>query len=172
MSSCQFIQALAPLQAGIQPLPQRDEADEPAKKRKGGSGQQASKQLAVMRWSMCVAYVVPPGLAQRLCEDVRVCKGRVLKSPDIWLAHYTKYFLWPPAFGDQGCDSQCFTDSRELGTDLYCSSEMRRLAEKAGRALPALGAPEADVQNWQIRELTQMAVTRQHIGGKSRTPGR
>ena len=102
---------------------------------------------------MCVAYVVPPGFASKLVDDVIACKGRALKSPDIWLGPYTKYFLWPPAFGDQGVDSMCFTDKRELTTDLYCSSEMRNVAEKAGRPMPALGAPAVDVHNWQIREL-------------------
>ena len=107
---------------------------------------------------MCVAYVVPPGFAGKLCSDVLTCKGRVLKSPDIFLAHYSKYFLWPSAFGDQGEDSQCCTDSRELGTDLYCSREMRRIAEKAGRDLPALGASQSEVQAWQIQELSHQRL--------------
>lgn len=153
MSSLQFLRVLAPLQVGIRPLPQQ--AGEGAKKRKGGNGQQASRQVTVMRWSMCVAYVVPPGFAKRLCADVDQCRKKNLKSPDVWLAHYTKYFLWPPAFGDQGLRSQCFTDSCEGGCDLYCSSDMRRVADKAGRALPEVGAPQVDVQNWQIRELCE-----------------
>lgn len=164
----QFLEVLASLQAGLQPLPQRDHdneliANKPANKR---------KQLAVIRWSMCVAYVVPPGFASRLNEDVKVCSGRVLTSPDIWLGHYTKYFLWPPAFGDQGCESsRSFTDSHELTTDLYCSSEMRHVAEKAGRPMPALGAPVVDVQNWQIRELLLQRPAGRQSGDKCHAPG-
>ena len=153
VTNLQFLKTIASLQPGLQPLP-HEEVDKPGKKRKRGGNQQASKQLAVMRWSMCVAYVVPPGFAKQLCDDVRGCKGYLLKSPDIWLAPYTKYFLWPPAFGDQGGDSQCFTEIRELGTDLYCSEEMRRIAKKSERALPQLGAPEAAILTWQIQELT------------------
>ena len=161
LSNLQFLKIIASLQPGLQPLP-HEEGDKPGKKRKGGSNQQA-----VMRWSMCVAYVVPPGFAKQLCDDVCGCKGHLLKSPDIWLARYTKYFLWPPAFGDQGDDSQCFTEIRELGTDLYCSNEMRRIAEKCERVLPQLGAPEADVLSWQIRELTLQRNMKQ--SGKSRS---
>ena len=163
MSKLQFLNIIASLQPGLQPLP-HEEVDKPGKKRKRGGNQQASKQLAVMRWSMCVAYVVPPGFAKQLCDDVRGCKGHLLKSPDIWLAPYTKYFLWPPAFGDQGDGSQCFIEIREFGTDLYCSNEMRRIAEKSERALPQLGAPEADVLTWQIQELTlQRNMTQQFL---------
>ena len=154
VSNLQFLKTIASLQPGLQPLPHNEEEDIPGKKRTGGANQQASKQSAVMRWSMCVAYVVPPGFAKQLCDSVSGCKGRLLKSPDIWLAPYTKYFLWPPAFGDQGGDSQCFTEIRELGTDLYCSEEMRRIAKKSKRALPQLGAPEAAILTWQIQELT------------------
>ena len=153
VSNLQFLKTIASLQPGLQPLP-HEEVDNPGKKRTGGANRQASKQSAVMRWSMCVAYVVPPGFAKQLCDSVSGCNGRLLKSPDIWLAPYTKYFLWPPAFGDQGGDSQCFTEIRELGTDLYCSEEMRRIAKKSKRALPQLGAPEAAILTWQIQELT------------------
>eukprot|EP00974_Lingulodinium_polyedra_P095563 9261737-Lingulodinium_polyedra.AAC.1 len=59
-----------------------------------------------MRWSMCVAYLVPPGFAWKLCQDVGRCKGRILKSPDLGFADYTKYFIWPPAFGGQGGTSR------------------------------------------------------------------
>ena len=152
VTNLQFLKTIASLQPGLQPLPHNE--DIPGKKRTGGANQQASKQSAVMRWSMCVAYVVPPGFAKQLCDSVSGCNGRLLKSPDIWLAPYTKYFLWPPAFGDQGGDSQCFTEIRELGTDLYCSEEMRRIAKKSKRALPQLGAPEAAILTWQIQELT------------------
>ena len=154
VSNLQFLKTIASLQPGLQPLP-HEEADKPGKKRKGGSSQQASKQLAVMQWSMCVAYVVPPGFAKKLCNDVHYCKGHFLKSPDMWLASYTKHLLWPPAFEDQGTTSQCFTDNREQGTDLYCSNEMRQIAEQRGRPLPPRGAVAADVLSWQIRELTQ-----------------
>ena len=120
---------------------------------------------------MCVAYIVPPGFAAKLCADVDRCRGRTLKSPDIWLAHYAKYCLWPPAFGDQGNDSQCYTDSKELGTDLYCSKEMRRAAEQSRRPLPALGAPEDDVLKWQAQELDlqrKMAQFSKHSSCKAK----
>ena len=162
VTNLQFLKTIASLQPGLQPLPHNE--DIPGKKRTGGANQQASKQSAVMRWSMCVAYVVPPGFAKQLCDSVSGCNGRLLKSPDIWLAPYTKYFLWPPAFGDQGGDSQCFTEIRELGTDLYCSEEMRRIAKKSKRALPQLGAPEAAILTWQIQELTlQRNMTQQFL---------
>ena len=168
VSNLQFLKTIASLQPGLQPLPHNEEEDIPGKKRTGGANQQASKQSAVMRWSMCVAYVVPPGFAKQLCDSVSGCNGRLLKSPDIWLAPYTKYFLWPPAFGVQGDGSQCFIEIREFDTDLYCNNEMRRIAEKSERALPQLGAPEADVLSWQIRELTlQRNMTQQ--SGKSRS---
>ena len=48
----------------------------------------------------------------------------------------------------------------QLGTDLYCSREMRRVAQKVGRDLPELGAPEVAVWSWQIRERARKLSNR------------
>ena len=37
----------------------------------------------MIRCCMCVAYSVPLGFAAKLCRDVQLWKGKVLKSPDI-----------------------------------------------------------------------------------------
>ncbi len=147
VTSCTFLRVLCRYQAGVNPLPKRTD-----------SSRQASQELAAkscdnMCWAMCVAYFVPAGMAAKLCKDVEACKKRVLKSPDVWLSAYTKYFLWPPAFGDQGGESECLTHPSERGTDLYCSSEMRASAERASRPLPERGCAREQILAWQIKEL-------------------
>ena len=67
-----------------------------------------------MRSAMRVAYYFFPGLAAQFIDVVcRPQKKKLFKSPDIFLAPYTKYFLWPPAFGDQGGQSLCFTHNKD-----------------------------------------------------------
>ena len=88
------------------------------------------------------------------CGAVGNAQKKSLKAPDIWLNAFTSYFLWPPAFGDQGEGSRCFTDRRDLGTDLYCSTAMRSLAARLGRTLPQRGCPIVDVLTWQVDELS------------------
>ena len=63
-------------------------------------------------------------------------KKKLFKSPDIFLAPFTKYLLWPPVFGDQGAQSLCFMHNKEVGTDLYCSAGMR---ERVRQPLPVPG---------------------------------
>ena len=68
---------------------------------------------------VCVAYYIPPGRAALLIDLVDdKHKKHVFRSPDAFLAPFTQYCLWPPAFGDQGEQSLCFTHSKELGVDL------------------------------------------------------
>ena len=155
VSSHGFLKVLAESPLGIQPLPQRGHL-------KPGS-QQASKQRVAkakphdeMKWAMCVAYWIPPGMATHLCDLVSKAARKTFRSPDIWLAPLTKYFLWPPAFGDQGAESQCFTHASESGTDLYANSEMRGIAEKIGRPLPHRGCSREDVLIWQLQEMRHM----------------
>ena len=80
----------------------------------------------------------------------------MFKSPDIFLAPFTKYFLWPPAFGDQGTQSLCFTYKKDLGTDLYCSAGMREVAISLSRPLPPLGCSTAALLDWQLLQSKQL----------------
>ena len=110
-----------------------------------------------MRWAMCVAYYVPPGMAAQLLDVVWSAKKKhMFKSPDIFLAPFTKYFLWPPAFGDQGKQSLCFTHKEDLGTDLYCSAGMREVAASLSRPLPPLGCSTVDLLEWQLLQSMQL----------------
>ena len=104
-----------------------------------------------MRWAMCVAYYIPAGMGAQLLKVVQTTtKKNVFKSPDVFLQPFTKYFLWPPAFGDQGEHSCCFTHKKDLGTDLYCSAGMREVAEGLGRPLPKVGCSTITLLDWQI----------------------
>ena len=97
---------------------------------------------------MCVAYYIPPGMAAPLIDVVdHPQKKKLFKSPDICLAPFTKYFVWPPVFGDQGAQSLCFMHNKELGTDLYCSAGMR---ERVRQPLPVLGFSTVALLDWQI----------------------
>ena len=110
-----------------------------------------------MRWAMCVAYYVPPGMAAQLIDVVDSAnKKNMFKSPDVFLAPFTKYFLWPPAFGDQGKQSLCFTHKKDLGTDLYCSAGMREVAASLSRPLPPLGCSTAALLDWQLLQSKQL----------------
>ena len=72
-----------------------------------------------MPWAMCVAYYIPPGMAAQLIYVVdHPRKKKLFKSHDVFLAPFTKYLLWPPAFGDKRGQSLCFTHNTDLGTDL------------------------------------------------------
>ena len=106
-----------------------------------------------MRWAMCVAYYIPPGMAAQLIHVVdHPRKNKLFKSLDVFLAPFTKYLLWPPAFGDQGAQSLCFTHKKDLVTDLYCSSGMREVVARMHRPLPPPGRSTVDLLDWQIRE--------------------
>ena len=74
-------------------------------------------------------------------------KKKLFKSLDIFLAPFTKYFVWAPVFGDQGAQSLCFMHNKELGTDLYCSAGMR---ERVRQPLPVPGFSTATLLDWQI----------------------
>ena len=94
----------------------------------------------------------------------------MLKSPDALLEPFTKYFLWPPAFGDQGDQSLCFTHNKGLGTDLYCSAGVRAIAESLHRPLPPLGCGAVALQDWQIlqsKQLLEKAHDRRAQKGKT-----
>ena len=80
----------------------------------------------------------------------------MFKSPDIFLAPFTKYFLWPPAFGDQGKQSLCFTHKKDLRTDFYCSAGMRAAAARLSRPLPPLGCSTAALLDWQLLQSKQL----------------
>ena len=109
-----------------------------------------------MRWAMCVAYYVPPGMAAQLIDVVDSANKNMFKSLDIFLEPFTKYFLWPPAFGDQGKQSLCFTHKKDLGTDLYCSAGMREVAASLSRPLPPLGCSTDDILDWQLIQSKQL----------------
>ena len=56
-----------------------------------------------MRWSMCVAYYVPMGMAGKLIDAVdNTTKRNVFKSPEVCVHSFTTYCLWPPSSCDQG----------------------------------------------------------------------
>ena len=74
----------------------------------------------------------------------------------MFLETFTEYFLWPPAFGDQGTESLCLTHKQDLDTDLYCSVGMRQVAESFGRSLPARGCTTVELLDWQIAQSKHM----------------
>ena len=77
-----FLDVIAHLTTGVHELPQK---------------QDKNGKLYEMRWAMCVAYYVPPGMAAMLvCVVENTAKGHVFKSPDAFLRRFVKYFLWPP----------------------------------------------------------------------------
>ena len=115
-----------------------------------------NQKVHEMRWAMCVAYYMPPGMATALLRMVCAEKKKAFKSPDVFLQPFTRYFLWPPAFGDQGDQSCCFTDKRDLGTDLYCSAEMREVAVQLQRPLPPAGCATITLLDWQIRAAKKL----------------
>ena len=82
--------------------------------------------------------------------------NNMFKLFDIFLAPFTKYFLWPPAFGDQGKQSLCFTHKKDLGTDLYCSVGMREVAASLSRPLPPLGCSTVALLDWQLLQSKQL----------------
>ena len=99
-----------------------------------------------MRWATCVAYYIPPGMAaQRIDVVDHPQKNKLFKSPDIFLAPFSKCLLWPPAFGDQGAQSLCFTHNKDLGTDLYCSAGMREVVARMHWPLPKPGCSTDDL---------------------------
>ena len=117
-----------------------------------------------MRWSRCTAYYIPPGMATKLCREVDDTCTKTLKTPDVWLGAFTKYFLWPPAFGDQGdvnqrltpaCDRWC-----DRSTDWYCDAEMREWAMQHGRELPQGGCSTEQVLSWQVDDLRKQVMSR------------
>ena len=95
-------------------------------------------------------------MAAQLIDVVDSANKNMFKSPDIFLAPFTKYFLWPPAFGDQGKQSLCFTHKKDLGTDLYCSAGMREVAASLSRPLPPLGCSTAALLDWQLLQSKQL----------------
>ena len=141
ISAGKFLDAVTHLPVGVQELPKQLDKNQKAHE---------------MRWAMCVAYYMPPGMAKELLAVVFENKKKTFKSPDIFLQPFTKYFLWPPAFGDQGDQSCCFTDKRDLGTDLYCSAEMRMVAQKLHRPLPPAGCSTIALLDWQIRAAKKL----------------
>ena len=67
-----------------------------------------------MPWAMRAAYYIPPGMAAPLIDVVdHPNKKKLFKLPDIFLATFTKYLLWPPVFGDQGAQRLCFMRTKE-----------------------------------------------------------
>ena len=117
-----------------------------------------------MRWAMCVACYVPPGMAAQLIDSVENTMNKnIFKSPDVFLQPFTKYFLWPPAFGDQGKQSCRFTHKKDLGTDLYCSAGMREVAASTsiGRPLPAIGCSTVELLDWQILQSKHLLESEQ-----------
>jgi hypothetical protein len=85
-----------------------------------------------MKWYMAVAYYVPAGMAEALLREVYTTEKKLLKSPDTWLNSFATHFVWPPAFGDQGAESQCLTASEYHDSDFYCSTRMFRTARRLG----------------------------------------
>ena len=142
ISGGKFIDTIVHLTTGMHELPvQSNRTGEPSQ----------------MRWAMCVAYYIPPGLAAQLIDVVdHPQKKKLFKSPDIFLAPFTKYFLWPPAFGDQGGQSLCFTHNKDLGTDLYCSAGMREVVASMRRPLPPPGCSTVALLDWQILQSKEL----------------
>jgi hypothetical protein len=91
---------LSMLQEGWNPIP--------------GSGSSSSSSTGApgivagaprMKWTMCVAYFLPRGIAAMLVAKVAATSSRTLRSPDIWLSPHCTHCMWPPPFGDQGARS-------------------------------------------------------------------
>ena len=102
---------------------------------------------------MCVAYDIPPGMAAQpthVADHPR--KKKLFKSLDVFLAPFTKFLLWPPACGDQGAQSLCFTHKEDLRTDLHWSAGMREVVARMHRPLPPPGCSTVDLLDWQTRE--------------------
>ena len=98
--------------------------------------------------------------------DAEAARNKNLKSPDVWLEKYTKYFLWPPAFGDQGGESQCLTSGADRSTDLFCSKEMRTAALRMGRPLPKKGCSTQEVLSWQVDDLREQVTHMRKAKGR------
>ena len=99
-SAGKFLDIIIHLTTGMHELPvQRYRTGEPSQ----------------MPWAMCAAYYIPPGMAAPLVDVVdHPQKKKVFKSPDILLAPFTKYLLWPPVFGDQWAQSLCFMHNKDF----------------------------------------------------------
>ena len=120
---------------------------------------QSSKtsKLSQMRWAMCVAYYIPPVMAALLIDVVdNTQKMKLFKTLDAFLEPFTKYFLWPPAFGDQGGQSLCFTHNKDLGTDLYCSARMHDVAASMRQPLSPPGCSTVALLDWRILQSTEL----------------
>jgi hypothetical protein len=142
ISGGKFVDTIAHLTTGVHELPVQT-----FKTRKSSR----------MRWAMSVAYYVPPGMAAQLIGVVSKPERRnVFKSPDTFLEPFTKYFLWPPAFGDQGQQSLCFSHKQDSGTDLYCSAGMREVAATMGNPVPPLACSIVPVLDWQILQSKRL----------------
>ena len=77
-------------------------------------------------------------------------RKKLFKSPHIFLEPFTKYLLWPPAVGEQGAQSLCFTHNKDLGIDLYCIAGMREVVARMRRPLPPPGCSTVALLDWQI----------------------
>lgn len=110
-----LLDVLASLVSGCNPMPQRARAEVHHGQSPGGGQAPAAQDDSnqVVKWTMCVAYFIPPGFARVLCDAVAKTRKRSLTSPDIWLSPFVRYCWWPNPFGDGGAPSQCFGQHRE-----------------------------------------------------------
>ena len=132
-----------------------------------------TRKSSQMRRAMCVAYYVPPGMAAQLIGVVSKPERRnVFKSLDTFLEPFTKYFLWPPAFGDQGKQSLCFTHQKDLATDLCCSDGMRKVAATLGYPLPPPGCSTIALLDCQVRQSKRLSERAQSCRAHKRKTSR
>ena len=98
-----------------------------------------------LKFTMSVAYYVPKNVAKSL---VSAAETNALRCPDIFMAPFVQYLMFPNIFRDQSAQSQAGTAKWEQGGDLYMSSHMAAKAFSLGHGPPATGAGADAAAEW------------------------
>jgi hypothetical protein len=101
-------------------------------------------ELGDNKFTMAIAYYVPPGYAQRLVDQA---KATLIRPIDAWLQTngMIGYIFWPNIYMDEPTSkSQCGTKKDQLMSDLYANNLMRKHAEQLGFKFPVRGCNVLD----------------------------
>eukprot|EP00971_Amphidinium_carterae_P082330 1627806-Amphidinium_carterae.1 len=93
------------------------------------------------KYTMCLAYVIPQGMAKELVEMVRTCSK--IGATDVWLGKkFPDMALhFPNVFVDMDAStSQLNSPKNDLLSDFYCSKAMVKEITKLGYTFPPRGS--------------------------------
>ena len=93
------------------------------------------------KWTMSVAYYLPPGFAENLLAQVTQASS--FSCVDVWLNGFIKHAMYPNVFFDATAPSQCRSPFDNLSADLYMNRKGRALAKRFGATIE-IGMPAED----------------------------